>query len=157
MRIKAPKRQTPLSNKPSVALRQALSDLKWVEKSKRFDVDMDWWVTSYSSVCEVCLAGSVLIRRTKYAQEIIDTNFGDQVICEELIWEQSKTLREKMYALNNARSARWEHFIRRWPSYKKQMKKALTWLPEFSTYEQDPKEFKAGLLKAAKVFEKHGC
>lgn len=155
MKIKAPKKQTALSNKPSVALRQALEDLKWVERSKRFSVYMHQWVFGDQNTCQVCLAGSTLIRRTKFAQKEIDAAMGEGGVSHE--WEKALLTRSKMYALNEVREADWVAFMRFWPYYKKQMERALPELPELPAYEEDPKAFKSGLRKAAKVFERCGC
>lgn len=56
------KRSKKLPTKPSNLILLALTDLAWIEKSKRYTVDMLTWHESYNHKCSVCFAGSVMAR-----------------------------------------------------------------------------------------------
>lgn len=56
------KRSKKLPTKPSNLILLALSDLAWIEKSKRYTVDMLKWHEVYNHKCSVCFAGSVMAR-----------------------------------------------------------------------------------------------
>lgn len=49
-----------LPGQPSKLIRLALSDLKKVERSKKYVVDMENWHLPIKGKCHVCLAGSVI-------------------------------------------------------------------------------------------------
>lgn len=57
----------PLSNYPSVAIRQAVEDIEAIEKTPGFGVNMSRWLNwnnfSKNQVCQVCQAGAIAIRR----------------------------------------------------------------------------------------------
>ena len=54
----------PLSDIPSVAIRQALADLRKCEADERYVIEMGAWHEPISNGrCEVCLAGAVVAQR----------------------------------------------------------------------------------------------
>jgi hypothetical protein len=56
--------KTHLSDKPSEMIRQALADLRLVEKDERYSVEMGEWHSPRggSGTCAVCMAGAVMSR-----------------------------------------------------------------------------------------------
>ena len=61
------------TNRLSVILRIALHELKLVEKSKRFVVDMSDWCAMYvgSKECRVCLAGSCMVGMYDWREKLL--------------------------------------------------------------------------------------
>lgn len=65
-----------LSDVPSEALAQALSDLELVEQDEEYVVDMYSWHEPNSGGCKVCLAGAVLAKTVKVPINVkISPNF----------------------------------------------------------------------------------
>lgn len=62
------KPKTPtLPDKPSELIRVALADLRKVERSEKYKVDMgNWHGPGRDGRCHVCLAGSVMAKTLKY-------------------------------------------------------------------------------------------
>lgn len=52
-----------ISDKPSEALRQAVNDLEKCEQDERFEIDMNNWAKMVCGVCQVCLAGAMLVQQ----------------------------------------------------------------------------------------------
>ena len=73
--VKLPRKLAPL-------LRLALDDLRKVERSKRYEVNMGDW-HSPNSYCSVCLAGSVIAKTldSDPKREIGPWNFGIKTQC----------------------------------------------------------------------------
>jgi len=58
MKIRAPK-------KPSVLIQMGLTDMRAVERLKRYEIRMSsYHAPIYPDVCYVCLAGSIIVRRS---------------------------------------------------------------------------------------------
>jgi len=69
-----------ISSVPSRAIYQALRDLEWVERSKRFTVEMGlWFEPEAHGRCCVCLAGAVLAHAGNSAKlDLCPSNFNKQ-------------------------------------------------------------------------------
>jgi len=53
-----------LSDTPSVLLREAMDDLRLMEKAPGYKIDMDYWNQPLGDgKCRVCLAGATMVRR----------------------------------------------------------------------------------------------
>lgn len=135
-----------LPNKPSKILREALRELLLIEKQKHFRVNLDVYVEENSDdgVCEVCLAGAVMVNRNSRVRE-------------------AKTLRE-FHAFS--RSA-WNKFnfldtIRRgliaraFEHLNIQRPKEMPLLIYVHPYSINPKRWRQDIRKIAYLLEKHG-
>ena len=59
------KRKVLKYKKLHLLLADCLTDLRWAERSKKYEVDMDYYVRKHpSSLCRVCLAGACIVRRS---------------------------------------------------------------------------------------------
>lgn len=83
--------QKTLPDKPSELIRVALNDLKKIEKTKGYEVDMESWHDSYNSKCLVCLAGAVMVKSLKAEKN------------KSLFPVHFPTEREKLRVLNDLR------------------------------------------------------
>ncbi len=77
-----------ISKKPSRAISQALDDLRKVERSSKYEVDMDIWHGGRDlddefgdRKCTVCLAGAVMAKTLKKPmdQDVVPENFNKEV------------------------------------------------------------------------------
>lgn len=150
------RREFELSDKPSEAIAQALADFEWVEKSRKFKVDMDVWYEP-NGVCSVCLGGSVLARHhqkktNKYAEAIKPC-----VITPHNLSGIPYDERGKIKCMNYVRRGKWDHFAYHWPAYKYQLADLdKCELPEITPYEEDPDQFKLDVRKAIAHFQAEG-
>ncbi len=80
--MKAFKVKERLSDVPSEALRQAVSDAKACDADPRFTLNMGTWHSPQNDgACNVCLAGAAVARRTRIGREsfIEPTNMGPKI------------------------------------------------------------------------------
>lgn len=70
-----------LPGRPSELIELALADLKKVERSKKYVVDMsNWHRRSGSNICHVCLAGAVMAKELKFDSKISAIPSGPETI-----------------------------------------------------------------------------
>lgn len=92
------KLKTPLNTTHlPTAIRQALADLKAVEKDERYKVDMNCYHSPIDDQCMICLAGATLVRRMP--DESPGEFCGPNTITDI-------PLRQMLWALNAAREGR---------------------------------------------------
>lgn len=96
-----------LSNIPSVLILQALADLRIVEKTPRYRVDMHTFLAKTEDeknqmVCTVCLAGATAAARLPKARELIEkpkTEFYSSEFFDSVSFDEKM----KLYALDSFR------------------------------------------------------
>lgn len=66
-----------IADKPSVALRQAVADLEKCEEDKRFEINMGNWALTVDGVCQVCLAGAILVQQCGIPDEGVSLSTND--------------------------------------------------------------------------------
>lgn len=130
-----------LSSILSIAIRQAVEDLKKCEVDDRYVIEMsDWHVHAVTGKCEVCFAGAVMAKRlgvepgtcvqpwsTNHENTLIRLNGISMGVVREI--EPGGVPRAKG--------------------------KTIQWLRDFG-YEDDPAEFKRCLLRIAEMLERRG-
>ena len=80
----------PEITKLSQLLRIAIDDATWAHQSDQYVLNMDWWHRSdeFGQPCEVCLAGSVLARRSSMSSH------------NDVVPDQVPRFSKAMYALD---------------------------------------------------------
>jgi len=74
-----------LPNKASELIRVAIADLRKVEKSKAYEVNMAIWHSGvYKSICDVCFAGAVMAKtlKTNIKEYYSPDCFADKTSCK---------------------------------------------------------------------------
>lgn len=132
-----------LPNKPSALIRLALEDLKKVEKSKSYVIDMDNSIhapQSWSKKCAVCFAGAVMAQAVK--DPTLEVDWG--------VWGEDTE--NKLRALDCFRTgdieAGLEEMDLKHPRW-------LTKGVDVARYESDPKRFKKVMKELADVLESY--
>jgi hypothetical protein len=92
------KLNTKLPDKPSEILIQALTDLEYIAKNKRFSINMGAWmrVNRNSDKCEVCLAGATLARTCNFSTKLFEN--PDKLKVDHSFWNDSQWERAEIYA-----------------------------------------------------------
>ena len=151
------KAMVTISAVPSEAIRQAVTDLKAVEKMKKYRIDMgtwhdpqlkseDTWPNSGAgskteSYCSVCFAGAVIARGIQ--DDMVDTSpdaFGGK-------------LADRLSAMDAFRLGQIGEGLDLFG------KKLPRWIPnevEVADYKEDPKQFKKDMLELAQFLENNG-
>ncbi len=65
-----------LPKKPSALIRLALDDLRKVERSKKYKVNMNVYHIPFDSICNVCLAGAVMAKTLKIPPYSVSSTFN---------------------------------------------------------------------------------
>jgi hypothetical protein len=149
--------------KPSVTIRQALEDLRKVERSNKYDVDMSEWCLKAQDTCYVCFAGSVLVKRLDKESDYIDSDdFPDR---ESNALNALDSFRRGCYihALQEYfQDDRWEDIYSIEDLEKLNESEMLLFVRlhnlsnEHVHYESNPNKFKRQMCKVANVLEKYG-
>lgn len=56
--------------KPSDILQLALDDMKAVSKLPNYDINMSYWLLKERDICNVCMAGSILVNTFKIGENV---------------------------------------------------------------------------------------
>ena len=150
-------KRSKLPAKPSKLIAIALRDLRTAEKSKHFVVDMGEWYrpSAIEPVCAVCLGGSVLVGQLKFSSAnpvALLTSTGLPHITTS-----------KIAALDLLRCGYVERFIRAF-FYGKATHQHVglvraikaECMDKYSSYEEDPGQFKRWLKMVQVRLEKEG-
>lgn len=154
---KAKKAKSALPDKLSALICVAVEDLRKVERSKFYTVDMEFWHSpdeADDGRCCVCLAGSVMAKtlRTK-PNECFDWDSVDE------------DGRYKLYALDSVRQHDLECAIdyvfpvpdpRQTKSGILELQAKEEGVLDYPPYEDDPRAFKRGLTRLAAWLEERG-
>lgn len=133
------------TSKLHIALRQALDDLRAIEKDDRYTVNMETWHLFHheKSTCSVCLAGSVMANR-----------LGVPIVSDNVCVMDNPAVEDMLYAMNELRRG-WVgdamSFV-----HTGDENEALIDLPNMVTvcpYEGDRTEFFADMTKLADMLE----
>lgn len=145
-----------LPKTPSILIFMAIEDVKWIEKSKQYTIQMNEWHTPEllsirgGKVCEVCLAGSVMVRRfpRKNDHKLCRTpgQFGDH---NNNIFRALNLLRTgNITGFVNSLDYHYEYTVL--------CKDSKIYDVVIPKYGNDPKGFKQSLLKLAAKFKAIG-
>lgn len=131
---------------PSKLIRQALEDLRAVEKNKEYIVDMGEWHSPRPRArngprCCVCLTGAVMAQSMGVP---IDDSYDP-------LYVEDSTVRNKLFALNSFRSGAIDAGLN-WLG--KQLNGRLDSIRWITPYDSNPGQFKRDMLKLAKDLEK---
>jgi len=137
------KKKNQLPNKPSELILLALGDLKKVERSKKYEVNMSQWHKP-NGACKVCLAGSV-IAMTLGADPTDNYLDGDLGFNRDTV--------KKIYALNGFRSGDIDYGLN---EINKSVKKGIPKKMEVIPYEKNATQFKNDMRKMAKLLKSKG-
>lgn len=156
MTLKTPK----LGKKPSEVIRQAVDDLKKIEKDKRFIINMGCWfgplnaetdendelILTPKTKCEVCLAGAVIAAAGNNPMEFIDPDFF------------SMTVSNKLEALDYFRSGEIAQGLERMGyDYSSDKFKYLSKNIDITQYDENKVKFKKEMLQLADELERCGA
>lgn len=139
------KQKNLLPNKPSELILLALGDLKKVERSKEYEVNMSQW-HSPNGTCKVCLAGSVMAKSLNIPkQSRYESNINGVF---------NMNTQNKLFALDDFRSGdiRFGLQIMR----KKRFINLFLSHMEVVRYEVSSSQFKRDMKKMAKLFQSKG-
>ena len=132
-----------LSDTPSTAIRQAIDDLKAVEKMKEYVVDMDgsWHNMRSDGKCHLCLAGAVIARAGNDPLENLAPGSFDRKLSDKL--EGIDHFRTGCIAAGLA-------------DFNKKVPRILTDEVRVTPYYIDPRKFKKEMLEIAESLEALG-
>jgi hypothetical protein len=141
-KLKIPK----ISDKPSEAIRQAIKDLRAIEKLPGcYAINMDRYhgpkEVKGGIKCEVCLAGAVIARA------------GNDPMAELDPWLFSDITQYKLKALDYFRCGDISNGLK---CFREQVPEHVPMYVEIVKYSKDPALFKKQMMKMAKVLERSG-
>lgn len=139
-----------ISDKPSEALRQAVTDLEKCEKDERFEIDMSNWAMTVGGVCQVCLAGAMLVQQCGIPDEglvytlnnlphdVVGKMWGIDAFRVGRLWDGVSSFKQGGYSIDVDR-------VEGLPAYE-----------NVGTYEDNPTMFKQQMRSIADMLEKVG-
>lgn len=147
--MKKPVVKTPkISDTPSIAIRQALTDLEAIEKDKRYDVNMNSYhsATEFGTTCEVCFAGAVIARSgNEPTMEIVPEMF-------------TKKVSGKLHGLDDFRQGHIYEGLQEFGIKEDKIPLVLkvSLAIDLADYDRNKKQFKKDMLQIACELEKFG-
>ena len=136
--LKTPK----IRNKPSEAIRQAIKDLRAIERKRGcYVIDMHHFHEPVDGKCQVCLAGAVMAQTGNNPMSVLYPETFDD-----------RKVEDKLMALDAFRCGDIEGGLGR---FGKTTPRFLAPCIDIVNYEDDPALFKKQMLEMAKVLEQH--
>ena len=163
------KRIEPLSNYPSEAILQVIDDMRTIESTPNWGIDMSTWVSlyrprNYKSFCTACMAGSVMMREpgSTYGSakfKVLPEDFK----VKGMKGEELDLLKDQIKSFNNLREGYVEAFAWDWINgreisnfifaHESTMDKLHF---QHVIYDKNPEEFYRWCRKVASFFKRAG-
>lgn len=165
--------------RPSKLINSTLEELAWIERSKKYEVDMESWIDGgkKGKVCSFCFGGAALMGRLGRDERKIKTllnEYGGSLLLDEISHEIDYYTAVVISALDLIREYKYMSFLDVIVSANN-LDNNFKYLWEIKTdeieerlyerlgedfrevkYSYDPKQFKKNMKKIAKEFERMG-